>query len=429
MQILRFQNPTFTSKLRKFNRRAIPSSQVRSTVEEIIESIRKSGESALLCYTEKFDGAKLTSSTMRVSKKEMANALASVEPSVHQALLASRKNVAQFAQKGLRRSWSQKNSQGALVGERFDPFERVGIYVPGGTAPLVSTAIMTCTLAQVAKVPEIVVTTPSGKDGSVDPCLLAALHLCGATEIYKVGGAQAIAAMAIGTRSISPVDKIFGPGNAYVVEAKRQLLGTVAIDLLPGPSEVMVIADSSAPPKWVAADLLAQAEHGHGSMALLVTPSAKLLDAVKEEIQKQIPSLARSKALADALKNTVLVHVRDLSQAIALANDFAPEHLSLALKDPHKHAPRIRTAGAIFLGYLSPIAAGDFLAGPSHVLPTGGAGKNFAGLTVDQFQRRTSLVEYHRDALKKSLPLIDTFSRIEGLDAHGRSASIRIPNQ
>jgi histidinol dehydrogenase len=319
-----------------------------------------------------------------------------------------------------------KNRQGAIVGERHEPFRRVGIYIPGGTAPLVSTAVMTCTLAATAGVDEIVATTPSGPDGKVHPALLAALSLCGATEIYRVGGAQAVAAMAYGTPTIRRVQKIFGPGNSYVVEAKRQVLGAVAIDLLPGPSEVLVIADKKAKPDWIAADLLAQAEHGHGSQAILVTDSEKILTGTAKAIERQSKLSKRPAELAKALKNTILILVKDMDAAIQVANDYAAEHVSIATEFPGEVSLSLHTSGAIFLGGLSPVVAGDFLAGPSHELPTGGAGKSFAGLTVDQFQRRTSVVMYDEDSLRASLPFLETFSSIEGLDAHGRSASIRL---
>jgi histidinol dehydrogenase len=319
-----------------------------------------------------------------------------------------------------------KNRQGAITGERFDPFQRVGIYIPGGTAPLVSTAVMTCTLAEAAGVPEIIAVTPAGPDGKVHPALLAALSRCGATEIYRVGGAQAVAALAHGTKTILPVQKIFGPGNSYVVEAKRQVFGKVAIDLLPGPSEVLVIADKTAKPDWVAADLLAQAEHGHGSQAILVTDSEKILTGVEKAVERQTKLSKRPAELAKALKNTKLILVEDMKAAIRIANEYASEHVAIATEAPGEIALQLRTSGAIFLGGISPVVGGDFLAGPSHELPTGGAGRSFAGLTADQFQRRTSIVMFDEDSLRASLPHIETFSAIEGLDAHGRSASIRL---
>jgi histidinol dehydrogenase len=314
------------------------------------------------------------------------------------------------------------------VGEKFDPFTRVGIYIPGGTAPLVSTALMTVTLAKTAGCPEIVVCTPCNREGAVNSALLYALNIAGATEIYKVGGAQAIAAMAFGTGSIRRVQKIFGPGNAYVVAAKRMLFGQVAVDLLPGPSEVLVLADDAADPAFAAADLLAQAEHGSGHERVwLVTTSAKILKAVQKEIERQLPKLTRREFIERALAaNGWLIQVKDAGQAAAVANRLAPEHAEIMMKNPRAVAEKIVTAGAIFIGAYSPTVLGDYVAGPSHTLPTGGAGASFAGLTADQFQRRTSVVEYDRRALKKSVRFVGKFAAIEGLDAHGRSAAIRL---
>jgi histidinol dehydrogenase len=322
-----------------------------------------------------------------------------------------------------------RNLQGAETGEVYQPFQRIGIYVPGGTAPLVSTVIMTVTLAQAAGVPEIVVCTPCGPDGKVNDAMLVALTLAGATEVYRIGGAHAIAALTFGTKTIRPVDKIMGPGNKFVVEAKRQLFGAVGIDLLPGPSEIMVIADDTANPVFIAADLLAQAEHGRDSQMLLATPSGKLLESVQTQIDHQLTSLPRAAIARESLDTGgALILTKDLGQAVAVANAWAPEHLSLVVsaRDESRLLPLIRTSGAIFIGNYSPVAAGDFLAGPSHTLPTGGAGKSFPGLTVDQFQRRTSIVRLNEASLRRSAPIIETFARIEGLAAHGRSASLRV---
>jgi histidinol dehydrogenase len=382
--------------------------------------VRTEGDPALFEFTERFGGPRLTTKELRVTGKPK------VDAATKEAIATAHANVLAFARKSLRENWTMKNAQGALVGERFDPFKCVGIYVPGGTAPLVSTAIMTVTLAAAAGVPEIVVTTPSDAEGSVNEALHYALQACGATEIYRVGGAQAIAALAFGTESIRPVQKIFGPGNAFVVEAKRQVFGHVAIDLLPGPSEILVLADASAKADWIAADLLAQAEHGKGSSIVFITNSAKLLKDVESKITKQLATLSRQEHLAGVLENgCVLILVKSLQDGVAIANDFAPEHIAIVAKNEDKLAADIHTAGAIFLGGYSPVVAGDFLAGPSHTLPTGGAGKAFPGLTVDMFQRRTSLVSFSAAALKKSVPTIAKFSELEGLDAHGRSATIR----
>lgn len=427
MRILRFSDPGFSEAINALDRNATPSAQVHATVADIVKRVQHQGDDAVFEFTAKFGGPQLTAETVRVSNEETEAAVSAVSEDTKRAISASYANVRDFAERSARKDWSALNAQGVRVGERFDPFQRVGIYVPGGTAPLVSTAVMTCTLAAVAGVPEIVVTTPAGPDGRVNPALLCALKLSGATEVYKIGGAQAIAALAYGTESIRPVVKIFGPGNAYVVEAKRQVFGRVAVDLLPGPSEILVIADETANPAWVASDLLAQAEHGHNSVVVLATDSEALLLAVEKEVALQAAQLSRGKHLEEVLRDTTyLVLVRSTDDAIALCNAFAPEHASIATKDDEAVAAQLRTSGAIFLGGYSPVVGGDFVAGPSHELPTGGAGKSFPGLTVDQFQRRTSLVRFDAESLRKSLPIIKTFSEIEGLDAHGRSAEIRL---
>ena len=364
---------------------------------------------------------------LALTQAELLAASIKADESLRTVVAEAEKNIASFAKKSLRKNWQMKNSHGAGVGEKFDPFRRVGIYIPGGTAPLVSTALMTVTLAKVAGCKEIAVTTPCGKNGEINSALLFAARAAGATEIYRVGGAQAIAAMAYGTNTICRVQKIFGPGNAYVVAAKRLLVGHVAIDLLPGPSEVLVLADETANPKFAAADLLAQAEHGSGHERVwLVTTSAKILRAVESEIEKQLPKLARREFISRALQNNGwLIQGKNLDDAIALTNQLAPEHCEVMTSNPRKVSEKILTAGAIFLGAFSPTVLGDYVAGPSHTLPTGGAGASFAGLTVDQFQRRTSMVEYNRASLKKALPAVKKFAEIEGLGAHGKSAEVR----
>jgi histidinol dehydrogenase len=426
VQILRPKDKAYRRGIESLKRCYEADPTVRATVEEILAAVAKEGDEALLRYTKKFGGPDIAPYQIPVTPLEISEACNALPVETRKAIDAARSNVRAFAKRSLRKSWFMKNRQGAITGERFDPFQRVGIYIPGGTAPLVSTAVMTCTLAEAAGVPEIIAVTPAGPDGKVHPALLAALSRCGATEIYRVGGAQAIAALAHGTKTILPVQKIFGPGNSYVVEAKRQVFGKVAIDLLPGPSEVLVIADKTAKPDWVAADLLAQAEHGHGSQAILVTDSEKILTGVEKAVEKQTKLSKRPAELAKALKNTKLILVEDMEAAIRIANEYASEHVAIATEAPGEIALQLRTSGAIFLGGLSPVVGGDFLAGPSHELPTGGAGRSFAGLTADQFQRRTSVVMFDEDSLRASLPHIETFSAIEGLDAHGRSASIRL---
>jgi histidinol dehydrogenase len=388
--------------------------------------VRRRGDQALIDFARRFDRVDFAPPELAVSASEIQTAAGLVKTDLLDALKAAKKNVQEFASRSLRADWMSKNAQGAEVGERFNPLARVGIYVPAGTAPLVSTAIMTVALAAAAGVPEIVAVSPVGPDKAMNPGLLAALQLAGATEIYKVGGAQAIAALAYGTETIQPVHKVFGPGNAYVTEAKRQVFGYVAIDLVPGPSEIMVIADNTAIPGWVAADLLAQAEHGRGSVICLVALDPEVLKAVEFEIGEQKKLLTRGAALSEVLEqNAFFVLAQNEEQAVEIANAFAPEHLSLVTRQSEKMASKIVNAGAIFIGNFSPVAAGDFVAGPSHELPTGGAAKSFGGLTVDQFQRRTSIVRYDREALARSVSIISQFSEVECLDAHGRSASIR----
>jgi histidinol dehydrogenase len=407
-------------------RKYTPEEKLINQVSTILSEVRHRGDEALIEFARRFDSVEFTPPELAVSEAESLVAAGLVKSELVNALESARANVQAFASRGLRADWMSKNVQGAEVGERFDPLTRVGIYVPAGTAPLVSTAIMTVSLAATAGVSEIVAVSPVGPEKAMNPGLLTALRMAGATEIYKVGGAQAIAALAFGTETIQPVFKIFGPGNAYVTEAKRQVFGYVAVDLIPGPSEIMVIADDTAVPSWVAADLLAQAEHGRGSVICLIALHPEVLEAVQREIARQIGALARGTALSEVLEqNAFFVLAKDEEQAIAIANAFAPEHLSLVTRQSENLAAAISNAGAIFIGNFSPVVAGDFLAGPSHELPTGGAAKSFGGLTVDQFQRRTSIIRYDRESLSKSVSIISQFSEVEQLDAHGRSASIR----
>ncbi len=429
MRVTRFTDADFAERLREVT---APSSLFDPVIEQrtraILDDVRARGDEALLELTERFDGAALIAAQLAVTQAELMAASLKADETLRAAVAEAEKNVARFARKSLRKDWQTKNSHGATVGEKFDPVQRVGVYSPGGTAPLASTALMTVTLAKVAGCSEIVVCTPCGKDGSINPALLFATRAAGATEIYRVGGAQAIAAMAYGTRTIPRVQKIFGPGNAYVVAAKRLVVGHVAIDLLPGPSELLVLADETANPKFIAADLLAQAEHGSGHERVwLVTTSARLIGTVEKEIARQVPQLARREFIQRVLKtNCWLIRVKSLDDAVTLTNQLAPEHCEVMTRNSRGLSRRITTAGALFLGRRSPTVLGDYVAGPSHTLPTGGAGASFAGLTVDQFQRRTSVVEYSRAALKKALPVVKKFAELEGLGAHGKSAEARL---
>ncbi len=428
MNVLRHTDADFERQLRRVT---APPAMFDPVIEErvraVIAAVARSGDESLLEFTERFDAVRLTAERLPVGAAERLAASVKADPALRTAMGDAAKNITAFARRSLRKDWSVKNSHGATVGERFDPFQRVGVYVPGGTAPLASTALMTVLLAKAAGCPEIVVCTPPGPGGAIHPALLFAINLAGATRVFRLGGAQAIAAMALGTTTVPRVQKIFGPGNDYVVAAKRLLFGRVSVDLLPGPSEVLVLADDAANPRFAAADLLAQAEHGSGHERVwLVTPSAALLQRVRREIERQLPKLNRRAFIEKALSaNGWLIQVKHLDQAVELTNRIAPEHCEIMTGQPRRIASRVRTAREIFLGPWSPTVLGDYVAGPSHTLPTGGAGASFAGLTVDQFQRRTSVVEYGRAALRKALPAVRQFSEIEGLDAHGRSATVR----
>ena len=427
MKILSHTDRTYPSFVRRLKRRAQPQPDVQDLVVGIIREVAARGDAALCELTKRFDGAALKPGQLFVTDSEFAAADDAVAATTKTAVQRCLRNIRDFARRSLRKDWSARNAEGAEVGERFTPFDRVGVYVPGGKAPLVSTALMTAGFASAAGVPEILAATPCGPDGRVNPALLHALRAAGATEVIKVGGAQAIAAMALGTRTIRPVDRIFGPGNRFVVEAKRQLVGAVSIDLLPGPSEILVLADKSGNPEFIAADLLAQAEHGGDSVVGFITDSKALVSKVEAAIRRQLPLLDRSTIIREVLKRgTFLLHVKSYADGVAICNDFCPEHLSLITADEARWLVQIRTAGAIYLGNHSPVAVGDFLAGPSHTLPTGGAGRSFSGLRADQFQRRTSIVRLDPTAVRRSLPVVEEFARIEGLGAHGRSAAIRL---
>ena len=427
MKVLSYKEADFDAFAKKMHRRAVPTIELRDAVAAIISDVEATGDAALIAYTKRFDGVTLNAKNLFVTKAEMDAAEKSVSQATRDAISASLLNIHEFAKRSMRSDWSRRNAQGAVVGERFTPFDRVGVYVPGGKAPLVSTALMTAGFAQAAGVPSILAATPVGADGMVNAALLCALRAAGVTEVLKIGGAQAIAAMALGTKSVQPVDRIFGPGNRFVVEAKRQLVGAVSIDLLPGPSELLVLADKTGDAECIAADILAQAEHGGDSLVGFLTDSKALLGKVVKAIHRQLASLSRSKIIHEVLRQgTFLLHVKNFEQGMQLINDYAPEHLTLICEDEDFWLSKVRTAGAIYVGNQSPVAVGDFLAGPSHTLPTGGAGRSFSGLRADQFQRRTSIVKMNQSAVKKSLPIIEEFARLEGLDAHGRSVSIRL---
>lgn len=430
MRTLSTTSRTFLDDLAAFCRGSAVSRELSAGVAAILAAVYERGDEAVGYYAAKFDGAKLQARDFRVKPPELAAAARRLPAAERRALVAAHENIVAFNRRGLPKDWTAKNKHGALVGEKYDPIRRVGLYVPGGQVPLVSSVLMTATLAKIAGCPEIAVCTPSNSSGKIADGLLAALHLVGVEEVYKVGGVHAIGAMAYGTTTIPAVDKIFGPGNAFVCEAKRQVFGTVGVDSLPGPSEVMIIADESARADFAAADLLAQAEHGSGREKIfLVATSAQIIANILAEVEKQLHLLSRSEKMARVLAEGFLaVEVRTLAQAAEVANYVAPEHLELLVKDSAAKllTRSITTAGAIMLGNFTPTALGDFTAGPSHVLPTGRAGRFFSGLCVADFMRRTSLIGYSRGSIKKAEPIVAAFAAMERLDAHGRSVSIRV---
>ncbi|MSU66833.1 MAG: histidinol dehydrogenase [Opitutus sp.] len=430
MRILHHAAKTFSDDLAAFCRGTDVPRELADSVAAILADVRVRGDEAVSYYAAKFDGAKLRARDFPVSPAAVAFAARKVPPADLKALSAARENIIAFNRHRLPEAWSAKNKHGATVGEKFDPIRRVGIYVPGGEVPLVSTVLMTVVLAQIAGCPEIAVFTPSNSDGKVAPAVLAALEMLGIGEIYCIGGVQAIGAMAYGTTTMVPVDKIFGPGNAYVCEAKRQVFGTVGIDLLPGPSEVMIIADETAKASFVAADLLAQAEHGSGREKIyLVATSADIIAAVSSELRTQLQLIGRAEKSQRVLDQGFLaIEAKSLTHAAEIANLVAPEHLELLVAESavKNLTAKITTAGAIMIGNHSPTALGDFVAGPSHVLPTARAGRYSGGLQVADFMRRTSVIRYDRPSVKKAAPMVAAIAAMERLDAHARSVRIRV---
>jgi len=412
----------------RFSARPAFPEEAEKAAAEVLADIRKDGDAAVVKYVERFEGARLSPRRFLVSEAEISAASAKVPADIRRAVEDAHRRVMKFSKASLRKPWTMKTPRGGSAGEFFSPMDRVGVYVPGGTAPLASTAIMTVTLAKAAGVREIVACTPAGKTGTVNPVLLYALRLAGATEVYRVGGIQAIGMMAFGTKSCRKVQKIAGPGNAFVTAAKRQVYGYVAIDQVAGPSEIAVLTDGSVDVRWIAADLLSQAEHGSGwEKSLCVCTSEPLARLIKAEVLRQTETLSR-KALVKRVidRDGILIAVaEDLREGLEVVNRFAPEHLELMTKDASALMKGVRAAGAVFAGAWTPESAGDFVAGPSHVLPTGGAANMFSGLTPDDFRRRHSFVEFTESDLRETRSSIEAFAAVEGLDGHGRAASIR----
>ncbi len=414
-------------RVEEFLARPAFDAEAENTARTVLADIRARGDAAVAEYVRKFDGADLSPAQFAVTAEERRAAIDQVDADFKKYAVDVQRRIMKFAQSGLRQDWSIPTPRGGVLGEQFVPLQRVGCYIPGGAAPLASTALMTVVLARAADVKEIVACTPAGRDGQLNPFLLFALDLAGATEIYKVGGIQAIGAMAYGTPTIARVQKIAGPGGPYVTAAKRLVYGDVDLDMVAGPSEIAVLADEKARPEFVAADLLSQAEHGTGhEKALLVSPSLKLAEAVRDQIGAQLEKLSRKQAISRVLeRGTLIVVVDNLDAGMELCNRFAPEHLELLVEEPRRWAKKVRAAGAVFLGAWTPESAGDFAAGPSHVLPTGGTAAIFSGLTADSFRRRISTISLTRADLQEVLPAIEAFGRVEQLDAHARSARIR----
>lgn len=401
------------------------SAAIRESVEAILQAVQDQGDAAVRELTEKFDGVRLDS--FLVAPEEIDEATKKVGPEFMAVLQEAADNIRTYHQRQVQQTWMDTFRPGVRLGAKFTPIQRVGVYVPGGTAAYPSTVLMDTIPAHVAGVPSIAVFTPPAKDGSVNPYILAAAHVAGATEIYKVGGAQGIAAAAFGTESIPPVFKIVGPGNAYVAMAKRLVFGTVGIDMIAGPSEVGILADHDANPVWVAADLLAQAEHDRRAAVFLITPSAALAHAVEAEVQRQLEELPRKEIAAASVENYAKVFItKDKEQAVSIMNLIAPEHLEIEFSDAEAYVDKIINAGAIFIGSYTTEPLGDYFAGPNHTLPTMGTAAFSSPLGVYDFVKRSSLLQYNKEAFEAVADKVIRFADVEGLQAHGLAVRRRI---
>lgn len=402
-----------------------PTVNVSDTVRDIIDNVRKNGDSALLSYCERFDGARLSS--LEVTEAEIEEAMSLVEPRFLDVLRRAAENIRRFHAAQKRNSFIINENEGVIIGQKVIPIEKVGLYVPGGTAAYPSTVLMDSIPAKIAGCGEICITTPPNKEGKVNPVILAAAKIAGVDRIFKVGGAQAVAALAYGTETVPRVDKIVGPGNAFVAEAKRQVFGQVAIDMIAGPSEILVVADGKSDPAYVAADLLSQAEHDKNASAVLVTDSLAFATLVSEELEKQIPLLPRAEIARVSVDNNGKIIVADTLRAVIdIANAIAPEHLELCVDDPFDYLDSIKHAGSIFMGRYCPEALGDYFAGPNHTLPTSGTARFSSPLSVDDFVKKSQYTYYTREALSRVAEDIAYFAEKEGLDAHAKSAVIRL---
>ena len=406
------------------NRSQFELEEVNKKVKDVLDNIKKNGDKALFEYTEKFDGVKLDN--LKVSENEIEEAYNSLDKELIKSLEDAHNNIEKFHKNQVQKSFITNDEEGKILGQIVNPIEKVGIYVPGGTAPLPSTVLMNAIPAKVAGVNKIVMTTPPAKDGKISSVILAAAKIAGVTEIYKLGGAQAIGALAFGTETVPKVYKIVGPGNIYVAMAKKQVFGSVDIDMVAGPSEVLVIADSKANAKYIAADLLSQAEHDTLACSILVTPSNEVANSVAREVEKQLEKLSRNEIARKSIENYGRIIVTEnMNEAIDLANEIAPEHLELAVENPFDYLSRIKNAGAIFLGEYSPEPLGDYFAGPNHTLPTSGTAKFASPLSVDAFIKKSSVIYYTREALAKVKDSIIRIAESETLIAHANSVRVR----
>lgn len=408
--------------------RAVPTVNVEETVAGILADVRREGDAALYRYTEKFDGAALSS--LAVSEEEIDEAMTLVEPRFLEILGQAAENIRAFHERQVRNSFIINQQNGVVIGQKVIPVDRAGLYVPGGTAAYPSTVLMDAIPAKIAGCPEVVMVTPPSKEGKVNPVILAAARIAGIDRIFKIGGAQAIAALAYGTQSVPKVDKIVGPGNAFVAEAKKQVFGVVSIDMIAGPSEILILADGKTNPRHAAADLLSQAEHDRMASAVLVTDSEELAKAVQAELEIQIPLLERSEiARASIDTNGKIIVCPTLALAIDIANEIAPEHLELCVDNPFDYLDAIRHAGSIFMGRNCPEALGDYFAGPNHTLPTSGTARFSSPLSVDDFVKKTQYTYYTKEALSRVAEDVAYFARKEGLTAHARSAVVRLEKE
>lgn len=405
-----------------------PVSEVGGIVSEIINNVKTNGDKALSEYLEKFDKVKLTD--FKVSEEEITSALNKVEPEFLEILKEAESNIRVFHEKQVRQGFMMTAKNGVILGQRVVPIEKVGIYVPGGTAAYPSTVLMDAVPAKIAGVSEIIMVTPPNKTGEINPYILAAANIAGVTAIYKLGGAQAVAALAYGTESVPKVDKIVGPGNAFVAEAKKQVFGQVGIDMIAGPSEVLVLADGKSNPKFVAADLLSQAEHDKNAACVLITESEKFAKEVQKEIENQLSCLLREEIARDSIDNNgKIIICKDLLQGIDIANSIAPEHMEVCVDEPFNYLGLIKNAGSVFLGRYNAEPTGDYFAGPNHTLPTSGTARFYSPLSVEDFVKNIQYSYYTEEALKADYKKISYFANKEGLTAHARAVDIRFEEQ